>query len=228
MIEAKDCSLQYKDGTLALKPFNLLIGKGETVYIMGPSGSGKTSLLKLMMGIEMPTQGAFYVLDQPMAQSNSDTIRSIRTKIGPIFQEFRLLEGRTVLENVILSLRFMGYSKQEMNQIGTLYIERVGLGHKINHTVDRLSWGECQRVAIARAVARKPALIIADEPTGNLDHENALNVLNLLTGFANQDTTVIITTHATHLVDQLDATQRIYMRNGEMTVKRYKANDKSI
>ena len=225
MIEAKDCSLQYKDGTLALKPFNLSIGRGETVFIMGPSGSGKTSLLKLMMGIEMPSQGTFFVLDQPMTLSNSDAIRKVRTQMGPVFQEFRLLEGRSVLDNVILSLRFMGYTKQDMIRIGTTYIERVGLSHKINHTVDRLSWGECQRVAIARAVARKPALIIADEPTGNLDHENALKVLNLLTGFVNQETTVIITTHATHLVDQLDATQRIFMRNGEMTVKRYNANE---
>lgn len=219
MITAKQCSLQYKDGTLALKPFDLEINSGETVFIIGPSGSGKTSLLKLILGIEFPTSGSFEVLGQSIKPNHEQAIRNLRKEIGPIFQDFRLLEGRSVLENVMLGLRFLNYSNTEMKQIATEYIERVGLAHKLNHTVDRLSWGECQRVAIARAVSRKPRLIVADEPTGNLDQANAVNVLNLLASFNNKETSVLITTHATHLVDKIKATSIIVMQNGEFVVE---------
>ncbi|HAS73851.1 MAG TPA: ABC transporter [Clostridiales bacterium UBA8960] len=220
MIKAENCSLQYKDGTLALKPFHLNIGHGETLFVMGPSGSGKTSLLKLILGIEMPSQGTFEVLGQPIKPGHEASIRLLRTKIGPIFQEFRLLEGRSVLENVILGLRFLDYSSGEMKTLANEYLERVGLGHKIHHTVDRLSWGECQRVAIARAVVRKPKLIVADEPTGNLDKSNAINVLKLLASFNDGETSVIITTHATHLVEHVSATSRLHMKNGEFEIER--------
>lgn len=220
MIKAENCSLMYKDGTLALKPFNLNIGSGETFFIMGPSGSGKTSLLKLILGIEMPTEGSFEVLGQPICKGNEGDIRKLRKRIGPIFQEFRLLEGRSVMENVMLGLRFLDYSKNEMKALATEYVERVGLEHKLNHTVDRLSWGECQRVAIARAVVRHPELIVADEPTGNLDESNAINVLNLLASFNNGKTSVIITTHATHLVNHIEATSKLHMTNGSFEIER--------
>ena len=220
MIKANQCSLQYKDGTMALKPFDLAISAGETVLIMGPSGSGKTSLLKLIMGIEVPTSGTFEVLNQPICAGIEPDIRRLRTQIGPIFQDFRLLEGRSVLDNVMLGLRFLDFSQTEMKRIATEYIERVGLAHKLNHTVDRLSWGECQRVAIARAVSRRPKLIVADEPTGNLDQSNAINVLNLLTSFKDHETSVLITTHATHLVDKIDSTSMLIMQEGAFTFER--------
>lgn len=220
MITANACSLQYKDGTLALKPFDLAINKGEVVFITGPSGSGKTSLLKLILGMEFPTSGAFTVLNQPIKAGCDREIRQMRTQIGPIFQEFRLLDGRSVLDNVMLSMRFLGYSQTQMRELATHYIDRVGLSHKLEHTVDRLSWGECQRVAIARAVVRKPKLIVADEPTGNLDQENAKNVLALLMSFCDDETSVIITTHATHLVDHMDAHVRLKMQNGTFVLER--------
>jgi len=220
MIKANQCSLQYKDGTVALKPFDLEIGKGETVLITGPSGSGKTSLLKLILGIEVPTSGKFEVLGQPICKGVDQDIRKLRTQIGPIFQDFRLLEGRTVLENVVLGLRFLENSPSDMKKIATDYIERVGLGHKRNQSVDRLSWGECQRVAIARAVSRRPKLIVADEPTGNLDQENAINVLNLLASFTDSNTSVLITTHATHLVDKIEPTALLVMHEGVFTFER--------
>ncbi len=220
MIKANQCSLQYKDGTMALKPFDLAISAGETVLIMGPSGSGKTSLLKLIMGIEVPTSGTFEVLNQPICAGIEPEIRRLRTQIGPIFQDFRLLEGRSVLDNVMLGLRFLDFSQTEMKHIATQYIERVGLAHKLSHTVDRLSWGECQRVAIARAVSRRPKLIVADEPTGNLDQSNAINVLNLLTSFKDHETSVLITTHATHLVDKIDSTSMLIMHEGTFTFER--------
>ena len=220
MIKAENCSLQYKDGTLALKPFSLDIASGELIFITGPSGSGKTSLLKLIMGIESPTDGNIEVLNLSLKTAREQDVRVMRTQIGPIFQDFRLLEGRSVLENVMLGLRFLNYSHGDMKRLATEYIVRVGLEHKLNHTVDRLSWGECQRVAIARAVARKPRLIVADEPTGNLDQANAVNVLELLASFVDAETSVLITTHATHLVSKVPWTVMLQMQNGIMSIER--------
>lgn len=220
MIVANNVGLFYPDGTEALKTFDFHIDKGDLVFITGPSGSGKTSLLKLIMGMEFPTQGSFKVLGENIESDNSDKIQRIRRMMGPVFQEFRLLEGRTVLENVMLGMRFLDLPLHVIKNNAMESIERVGLGHKLKHTVDRLSWGECQRVSIARAVARKPVLIIADEPTGNLDKENALNILDLLTSFTDTDTTVIITTHATHLIEDKQIGVFIKMNAGEMLIER--------
>jgi cell division transport system ATP-binding protein len=220
MIVANNVGLFYPDGTEALKAFDFHIDKGELVFITGPSGSGKTSLLKLIMGMEFPTQGTFRVLGENIESDNSDKIQRIRRMMGPVFQEFRLLEGRTVLENVMLGMRFLDLPLHVIKNNAMESIERVGLGHKLKHTVDRLSWGECQRVSIARAVARKPVLIIADEPTGNLDKENAINILDLLTSFTDTDTTVIITTHATHLIEDKQCGVFIKMNAGEMLIER--------
>ncbi len=136
--------------------------------------------------------------------------------MGPIFQDFRLLQARTVMENVLLGMRFLDFSKQQMLSNARDAIQRVGLNHKMNSSVDNLSLGERQRVAIARAVARKPRLIIADEPTGNLDKDNAINILKLLTSFKDTDTTVIITTHATHLIENVEGDMLIQIDKGNI------------
>ncbi len=220
MIDATDVSLRYQDKTLALSEVNLEIKEGELVYITGPSGSGKTSLLKLFLGMEYPTSGTLTVLGQQMKRKESRKIRKLRRRIGPVFQEFKLIEGRTALENVMTGMRFLGILPRRMRLEASAALDRVGLGHKKLSPVENLSWGEAQRVAIARAVARKPKLILADEPTGNLDHENALHILELLRSFKDTDTTVIITTHATHLIEEeLDATF-IHVESGKITVER--------
>jgi cell division transport system ATP-binding protein len=218
MIEAKGVSLIYQDGTQALKEVNLEIKPGDLVYITGPSGSGKTSLLKLFMGMEYPTAGTLSVLGQPVKRGKGRKIRKLRKKIGPVFQEFKLIERRTALENVMMGMRFLGISPRKMKAEAINALTRVGLGHKIRARVEHLSWGESQRVAIARAVARKPALLLADEPTGNLDHDNALNILHILNSFRDDRTAVVITTHATHLIeDQKDAAY-IRVNKGEITI----------
>ena len=201
MIEAKDVSLKYPDGTLALNNVNISINKGELVYITGPSGSGKTSFLKLIMGIEYPTSGSLRVLGQNIEQKEESQIRKMRRSIGPVFQEFRLIKGRTALENVIDGLRIIGFSPRRLKEEAELALDKVGLKHKAKSLVENLSWGEAQRVSIARAVARKPSLILADEPTENLDYENAVKILDLLASFRNENTAVVITTHATHLIE---------------------------
>lgn len=220
MIHAKKVGLMYKDGTEALKPFDLDINEGELVYIIGPSGSGKTSLLKLIMGMEFPTVGTLTVLSTLMTQDHRKMIQKVRREMGPVYQAFRLLEGRTVLDNVMLGMRFLDIPYSEIKRSALESIERVGLSHKIKHTVDRLSWGECQRVSIARAVARSPKLIVADEPTGNLDVENARKILELLTSFVDQKTTVIVTTHATHLIEPFEKGILINMEAGNLRFER--------
>jgi cell division transport system ATP-binding protein len=218
MIEAKGVSLRYPDGTEALKNIDLHIKTGDLVYITGPSGSGKTSLLKLFMGDEYPTKGSLKVLSQPIMKGQDKEIRKIRRMIGPVFQEFRLIKGRTAAENVMLGLRFLNTAPEELNGNAINALTKVGLGHKTFSLVDNLSWGECQRVAIARAVARKPMLILADEPTGNLDKDNALNILDLLASFRNSQTAVVITTHATHLIESEEYAEHIRMNKGSIKV----------
>lgn len=216
MIEGKGISLKYPDGTLALKEIDFHIEAGEVAYIIGPSGSGKTSLLKLLMGIEHPTEGSLKVLGHSISKDKQRDIREMRRLIGPVFQEFKLLDGRTAMENVMLGMRFLGLSPRQIKDDANHALERVGLGHKKYSMVENLSWGERQRVAIARAVARKPLLILADEPTGNLDKDNALNILDLLISFKDSKTAVIITTHATHLIEDKEEGKLIKVEGGRL------------
>ena len=220
MIEAKGVSLKYQDGTVALKNINLKINPGDLVYITGPSGSGKTSLLKLLMGTQYPTSGSLQVLGQTIEKGKGRRIRKLRKTIGPVFQEFKLIEGRTAIENVMMGMRFLGIAPKKMKANAAKALARVGLEHKTLSKIENLSWGEAQRVAIARAVARKPVLILADEPTGNLDHDNALNILQILTSFRDNNTAVVITTHATHLIDGQDNATFIRVNGGEITIER--------
>jgi len=220
MIEARGVSLKYPEGTVALHNIDMKIESGELIYITGPSGSGKTSLLSLLMGIEYPTTGTLRVLGYPIISGQAVDIRELRRLIGPIFQEFRLIRGRTAIENVMLGMRFLNISPRELKNEAHDALVKVGLGQKLQSLVEHMSWGECQRVAIARAVARKPALIIADEPTGNLDKENATKILEILRSFKDKKTTVIITTHATHLIEGDKDSRHIQMDNGNMSWER--------
>lgn len=200
MIECNALSLTYPDGTEALNDVNLQIPHGTLVYIVGASGSGKTSLLKLLMGMETPSSGILKVDGFPMGHLTREGKQQLRQRIGPIFQGFRLIPGKTALENVLIGLRFLDLSHKAMLGAAQEALDAVGLADKMQADVSKLSFGQAQRVAIARAVARGPRLILADEPTGNLDHDNARKILSLLEAFHSKDTTVIITTHATHLI----------------------------
>jgi cell division transport system ATP-binding protein len=171
------------------------------------------------MGMEFVTEGSLTVLGQTMTKGKNHKIRLLRKKIGPVFQEFKLIERRTALENVMMGMRFLGVSPKKMKAEAINAITKVGLEHKIGAKVDNLSWGEAQRVAIARAVARRPVLLLADEPTGNLDHDNALNILSILNSFRDDNTAVVITTHATHLIEGQDHVTYIRVNHGEVTVK---------
>lgn len=219
MIEANKLSLQYKDGTFGLREATLKIDDGRLVYITGASGSGKTSFIKMLLGIEKPTRGELEVMGIDMKSISHRELRSLRQKIGPVFQDFKLLDGRTACENVMIGLRFLNLGREEMYQRTLSALEKVGLSHKAHSIVDNLSYGERQRIAIARAVARKPVLIIADEPTGNLDKSNSIIVLDLLKTFVSPETTVVITTHATHLLDREKDYIHITVEDGRMSLE---------
>ncbi|MDI9483796.1 MAG: ATP-binding cassette domain-containing protein [Bacillota bacterium] len=220
MIKARNVSLVYRDGTVALQNINLNLHQGGLFYVIGPSGSGKTSLMKLLMGMEFPATGFLEVMGQPIHKRETAKIRKLRRDIGPVFQEFKLILGRTAIENVIMGMRFLDIPLQKARESAKNALVRVGLEHKAFTLVDKLSYGEAQRVAIARAVARKPALILADEPTGNLDHDNAVKILKLLESFKDKSTTVMITTHATHLIDECRSATLIHVKKGEISIER--------
>ena len=219
MIRAEGLALTYSTGTEAVHPCDFHIDSGELVFIIGPSGSGKTSLLKLFIGSETLTEGHLEILGQSMTGSNRK-IQKIRQMIGPIFQDFRLIPKKSALENVMLGLRFLPKIHENIRTTSEEALVRVGLSHKIKSHVDTLSWGECQRVAIARAMVRKPKLVLADEPTGNLDNDNAVHILKLLMDLQDADTTVILTTHATHLIQDIKDATFIHMNQGQMRVER--------
>ncbi|SHI69301.1 cell division ATP-binding protein FtsE [Lutispora thermophila] len=214
MIEAEGVCLNYPDGTMALRNVDLHIEPGEMIYITGPSGSGKTSLLKLFIGIEFPTDGKLTVLGQPIIRGQASKIRQMRRSIGPVFQDFRLVNGRTAIENVMLGARFLDMSNKKLKENAVIALKKVGLEKKMFSMVEHLSWGQCQRVAIARAIVRKPRLIIADEPTGNLDKDNAINIMELFASLKEENTTVVITTHATHLINNLREGRLIHIESG--------------
>lgn len=214
VIVARDMSFSYPDGTVALRNINMEIKTGDMIYITGPSGSGKTSLLKLLMGVEYPTEGTLNVLGQPIEKGQASKIRQMRRLIGPVFQDFRLVKGRTAIENVMVGARFLDFAPKKLKENAANALAKVGLEKKMFSLVDHLSWGECQRVAIARAVMRQPKLILADEPTGNLDKDNALNILGLFASLKEKDTTVVVTTHATHLIENMKEGKIIHIENG--------------
>lgn len=216
MIEAKNLNFYYKDGTLGVSDVNLNIGEGEKVFITGESGSGKSTFLKLILGIVKPSEGEFFVLGRDMKKISKGELRLLRTEIGPVFQEFRLIKGRTALENVAISLRFTDVKKKDIYARSKDFLTRVGLEEKMKTLVDNLSYGQLQRVAVARALARNPKLLIADEPTGNLDQDNAVNTIKLLTDLKEDHQTVIITTHQIGLIPTDGDIRRLAVSRGQI------------
>lgn len=189
---------------------------GQIVFVTGESGSGKTTLLKLLQGVEKPTSGELRVLGRRMNDITATELRVLRTEIGPVFQDFRLMKGRTALENVEVGLRFLKISGSDLRRESVRYLEKVGLGDKMESDVEQLSYGQLQRVAVARALVRRPKLLIADEPTGNLDYENAVKIMELLTTLKDPDTVAVITTHATSIIPIRQDIRHIHVENGHI------------
>ncbi|MFK8243564.1 MULTISPECIES: cell division ATP-binding protein FtsE [unclassified Facklamia] len=202
MIQLTNVTKQYPNGIKAVDDMSIRIEQGEFVYIVGPSGSGKSTLMKLLYREEMQTKGAVQVGKYRIATMKEKEIPFLRRYVGVVFQDFKLLPKLTVYENVAYALEVTGKRGKEIKQRVHELLEQVGLRHKVNQLPEELSGGEQQRVAIARALANRPAILIADEPTGNLDPETALGILNLLEKVNTLGTTVIMGTHNENFVNQ--------------------------
>lgn len=200
MIEFNDVSKVYANGTKALQHMNLYVDKGEFVFIVGSSGAGKSTFLKLIMCEEKPTSGQIFLNGQEISSARRREIPFIRRKMGIVFQDFRLIDTMTVFDNVAFAMRVTGASYYDIKKRVPYILGLVGLQHKARHKPTELSGGERQRVGLARALVNNPSIIIADEPTGNIDPALSFEIVDLLSEINLRGTTVLMVTHEHSLV----------------------------
>lgn len=215
MIEIKNVSKTYKNGVHALRNINLTIGDGEFCFIVGRSGSGKSTLVRLLTKELEPTEGEILVNELNLQHMKRRHVPKYRRRLGVVFQDFRLLEDRSVYENVAFAELIAGRSTAEIRKDVPEILEKIGLGEKGTSFPRELSGGEQQRTAIARALINRPEILIADEPTGNLDHENAVGIMQLLESIHQQGTTVIVITHDLEMVRRMQK-RTVHMSKGEI------------
>ena len=204
MITFEDVSKLYpRQTTPALRHVSVDIDKGEFVFLVGVSGSGKSTFLRLILREYRPTTGRVFVAGKDLGRLHNWKVPALRRQIGTVFQDFRLLPGQTVYQNVAFALQVLGRPMREIRQQVPATLELVGLANKGERRPEELSGGEQQRVAIARAVVNNPKILIADEPTGNLDPATSVGIMKLLDRINRCDTTVIMATHDSTIVDQM-------------------------
>jgi cell division transport system ATP-binding protein len=209
----------FADAQPALSDVTLNIDAGEFVMITGPSGAGKTTLLQMIYREQLPTSGRVAVDGRDVRTLSWREVPLLRRRIGIVFQDFRLLPRKTIAENVSFVLRALGWPARRRRERTRRVLEWVGLAHRGNDWPATLSGGEMQRVAIARALAAEPRILLADEPTGNLDHERSLEILGLLRAAHSRGTTVVLATHDTALIDHA-AARPIELRDGRVAEDR--------
>jgi cell division transport system ATP-binding protein len=203
MIKTVDVAKEYKGGIMALDGLSLDIEKGEFVFIVGPSGSGKSTFLKLLTKEEEPTAGEVYVAGKNLSSLPRWRVPYLRRNVGCVFQDFKLLPNKTVFENVAFGLEVIGRPKNVVHRQVPQILELVGLGEKLDRFPDELSGGEQQRVSIARAFVNRPLILIADEPTGNLDPATSVGIMRLLDRINRTGTTIVMATHDHAIVDSM-------------------------
>jgi cell division transport system ATP-binding protein len=204
MIQFVDINKNYAHDVSALSNVNVKIEKGEFVFLVGPSGSGKSTFLKLMIKEEEPTSGKVIIDGRDITNLKNKEIPFLRRKIGFVFQDFRLLYDRSVEENILFALRVIECPEREIQSRIESALEMVGIKGKEKYYPNQLSGGEQQRVALARALVTKPPIIIADEPTGNLDPETANDIFKTLLDINARGTTILVVTHAKEIVNNLN------------------------
>jgi putative ABC transport system ATP-binding protein len=218
VIELDDVSKSYQNGRVQVQALNnirLRIHPGELVAIMGPSGSGKTTLMEILGCLLQPSSGQYRFRGRPVESIPPDGLASLRgEEIGFVFQAFNLLPRLTALENVALPLGYRGVGRGDRRQRATAALERVGLLQRATHLPSELSGGERQRVAIARALINHPSLILADEPTGNLDSRSGAEIIDLLRGLHQEGNTVVLVTHDAGIAGQID--RRLSLQDGRI------------
>jgi len=200
LIEATHVSKAYTRGVYALRDLSLRIDKGDFVFLTGPSGAGKSTLLRLLLRQDVPSEGQLVVGGRNLAALSRRQVQSYRRSLGFVFQDFKLLSGKTVLENVAFVPRVLGMAMSQQQRRTFQVLKWVGLQHRMNAYPMELSGGEQQRIAIARALVNDPAVILADEPTGNLDPDLSLEIMNLLREINARGTTVVVATHDRELI----------------------------
>ena len=200
MIRLENVSKSYSEGIPALNDVSLQIGEGEFVFVMGDSGSGKSTLIKLLLKELEPTEGKIYINNQDISAIGRRQIPVFRRQIGVVFQDFRLLKDRNVYDNVSFAMHVIGTSGGTIRKKVPQMLSMVGLAAKYRSYPKQLSGGEQQRVAIARALVNQPKILLADEPTGNLDNNNAWEIMNLLEEINARGTTVVVVTHNLEIV----------------------------
>ena len=215
MIRTVNVNKTYRGGIPAVKNISIDILKGEFVFLVGPSGSGKSTLIRLMLREELPTSGEIYVAGKNINQLASWKVPMLRRNIGCVFQDFKLLPSKTVFENVAFALEVIGRNRDFIKKAVPEVLELVGLGDKMDRLPDQLSGGEQQRVSIARAFVNRPQILLADEPTGNLDPATSVDIMKLLDRINRTGTTVLMATHDHAIVDAMRR-RVIELENGEV------------
>lgn len=215
MIEMYGVWKVYENGNDALQNIDIKIGRGEFVYVVGPSGAGKSTFIKLMYREERPTKGQIYINGINVDKVKERKIPQIRRNIGVVFQDFRLLPRMTSFENVAFAMEVVETPRKRIEQRVRELFELVGLEDRMDAYPDELSGGEMQRVAIARAMANKPSVIIADEPTGNLDPETSWGIMELFEEINDLGTTVVMATHNRDIVNQMKK-RVVAIENGQI------------
>ena len=203
MIQLYNVTKIYPSGVKALTDVTLRIRKGEFVFLVGPSGAGKSTLTKLLYREELPSRGQIILNGKNVIRMRPGEIPYLRRKIGMVFQDFRLLPQKTVYENVAFAMEVVGASNREIKKAVPTVLNMVGLSQKAGEFPDHLSGGEQQRVSVARAIVNNPVLIIADEPTGNLDPETSWDLMKLFLDINRRGTTIVMSTHAWDIVDTM-------------------------
>ncbi|MFA6485835.1 MAG: cell division ATP-binding protein FtsE [Candidatus Magasanikbacteria bacterium] len=217
MINLKNVTKIYPTGTVALRNLNLHVAPGEFLSVIGQSGSGKTTLVKLLIVEERPDKGQISIGDWDIDRISFSEVPFLRRQIGVIFQDYKLLPQKTILENVAFALEVAGEPQKHIHQVVPQVLEIVGLHKKAKHYPTQLSGGEQQRVAIARSLVHRPKIIIADEPTGNLDTINTEEIIEILKKINEVGTTILLFTHNREIVNRLRR-RVITLHNGEITM----------
>ncbi|MCL4462261.1 MAG: cell division ATP-binding protein FtsE [Firmicutes bacterium] len=217
MIEFQRVSMAYPNGVTALKSINLLVEQGEFVFLVGESGAGKSTLIRLLCRELLPTEGSIRVQGRDIARLKRREVPFFRRNIGVVFQDFRLLENRTVYDNVAFAMQVVGATGRDMRRRVPDALQLVGLAAKAKMKPLELSGGEQQRVCLARAIVNQPSLIIADEPTGNLDPRTSMGIMDALKAINIRGATVIMASHDKEIVDAMR--QRVLVLDGGKVVR---------
>lgn len=217
LVQFYNVSKIYPNGVKALNDVSLKIDRGEFLFLMGQSGAGKSTLIKMLFREELPSRGQIFIASRSIVRMKRQEIPKLRRNMGIVFQDFKLLETKSVAENIAFAMEVVGAGKRDMQVRVPEVIKMVGLKGKEDSLPSQLSGGEQQRVGIARALANRPLMLIADEPTGNLDMDTSLEIMELLYDINRRGTTVIMATHARELVKM--ARKRVIMlERGQISV----------